>query len=92
MALYEGFKATTIWKAFILNSIAAALIILIAMIVKDRFDTYKDNKGESITRTTNFKSISLTLLVTFSASMIAFTLMHFMFDYGGGQLIDGNSD
>jgi hypothetical protein len=86
MALYEGFRATNIWKAFTLNSIVAALVIFIALFVKGQFDTYKDEKGHTITHTTNFKSVSLTLIITFGASFLAFTVMHFLFDYGAGQL------
>jgi hypothetical protein len=88
MAIFEGFRATNIWNAFILNSIVAALVILIAMLAKDHFDSWKDDKGNAITRTTSTKSIALTLIITFTASFLSFTAMHFMFDYGRGQLID----
>ena len=87
MALFEGFRATDVWKAFALNSIVAALVILIAMLIKDHLDVYKDKRGNKIDRITSFKSISLTLAGTFAASFLAFTVMHFTFDYGRGQLV-----
>lgn len=87
MALYEGFKATNIWNAFILNSIVAALVILFAMLIKDHFDVYTDAKGNTINRTTTTKSVIFTLAGTFLSSFLAFTFMHFVFDYGRGQLI-----
>ena len=88
MALYEGFKATTVWKAFILNSIIAALVILIAMIVKDNLDTYKDVDGRIVTRTSSFGGLTATLIITFLASLLAFTAMHFTFDFGQGMLVN----
>ena len=38
MPWFKGFRATTLRKAFILNSIAAALVASIAVLVKDRID------------------------------------------------------
>jgi len=88
MALFEGFRATNVWKAFTLNSIVAALVIFIAMYVKGKLDTYTDKKGHTVTRNTNATSIIVTLVSTFAASFLAFTFMHFIFDYGSGQLAD----
>lgn len=86
MALYEGFQATNVWKAFTLNSLAASLVILIAMLINNHTDMYKNKKGGDVSRTTSFKSVSLTLIGTFAASFLAFTTLHFVFGYGGGQL------
>ena len=88
MAIFEGFRATNIWKAFVLNSVVAALIIFIAMMAKEQYDTYKDKHGDIITRTTTGKSAVFTLLITFAASFLAFTAMHFIVGYGRGQLVD----
>ena len=46
--LIHHFRATNIWKAFVLNSIATTLIIFIAMTVKSRFDTYTDKDGNNL--------------------------------------------
>lgn len=88
MALFEGFRATNIWNAFILNSIVAALVIFIAMYVKGRLDTYTDKRGHAVIRSTNATSVAVTLVSTFMASFLAYTFMHFVFDYGAGQLAD----
>ena len=87
MPLIKNFRSTNIWKAFILNSIAAAIVIVIGITVKDHFDTYTthDDKGK-ITRKTNFTSISLTVLFTFLTSFLAYTIMYFVFGFGGGML------
>ena len=88
MPLIKNFRSTNIWKAFILNSIAAAIVIVIGITVKDHFDTYTtddDSKGK-ITRKTNFTSISLTILFTFLTSFVAYTIMYIVFGFGGGML------
>ena len=81
MPLIKGMKSTTIWKAFFLNALASTMIIFIAVTVK--FDTFKNKKDEEIVRTTTFKSIGFTLIATFTATMIAYTLMYIIFGYGG---------
>jgi hypothetical protein len=92
MPLIKGFKSTTIWKAFLLNSIVATLVIFIAITVKNQFDRYQDSKTKNIIRVKmTFKSVVLTLLATFSASMVAYIFMYFLVGYGGGQLANNIS-
>jgi|APSaa5957512535_1039671.scaffolds.fasta_scaffold540326_1 hypothetical protein len=91
MPLVKNFQSTTIWKAFILNSITAALVIVIGVTVKDYFDTYTIDKFSSanknvIQRSTNFLSISMTILLTFLTSMLSFTIMYLLFGFGSGML------
>ena len=89
MPLIQNFRSTNIWNAFILNSIAAALVIVISITIKDHFDTYTINKNlekNSIQRSTNFTSISLTILFTFLTSFLAYTIMYLVFGFGGGML------
>ena len=53
MPLINNFRATNIWKAFILNSIAAAIVIVIGVTVKAHYDTYHldhDDKKSKILR------------------------------------------
>ena len=86
--LVKGFQATTIWKAFILNSIASTLVIFIAISIKDHFDNYSsETKGtEFVTRRTNVKSVILTLSVTFLSSMTAYILLYILFGFGRGMM------
>jgi hypothetical protein len=88
MPLIQNFKSTNVWNAFILNSIAAAIVIVIGISVKEHFDTYivDDNNSNKITRKTNFTSISLTVLCTFLTSFLAYTIMYFIFGFGGGMI------
>uniref|UniRef100_A0A6C0LXT5 Uncharacterized protein n=1 Tax=viral metagenome TaxID=1070528 RepID=A0A6C0LXT5_9ZZZZ len=82
--IFSNFQSSTIWKAFVLNSIASSIIIFIALTVKQNFDTTSDNK---LIRKTNLYSIFLTLSFTFMSSMLAYTLMYVFFGFGGGMLI-----
>lgn len=67
-------------------------VIIIAVTVNNKFDTFSDTGGyEIITKNkvekdTNFKSILLTIIVTFISSMIGYSVMYFIFGYGGGML------
>ena len=88
--LIHHFTASTIWKAFVLNSIAASLVILIALTTKSTFDSYDqehDDDGKKIPVSgTNIMSIVVTLIATFVASMVAYTAMFVLFGFGGGMI------
>tara|TARA_Y100000389_G_scaffold121621_1_gene119036 strand:- start:353 stop:637 length:285 start_codon:yes stop_codon:yes gene_type:complete len=93
MPLISGFRSTNVWKAFILNSIASSLVIIVALTVKSNFDTFSNNKNinkdtNGVKQQTNFKSIMLTIIATFISSMIAYSTMYFLFGYGGGMLVN----
>lgn len=87
MPLIEGFRATNVWNAFLLNSVLSSLVIFVAMTIKAHFDTYKDEKGHNVTQSTNLKSIMITLGVTFCASFVAYVFMYLLVGYGGGLLV-----
>jgi hypothetical protein len=87
MPIIEGIQSTTIWKAFLLNSITSTLIIFISITIKERFDQFKDKDNRPITRTTNPSSILLTLSSAFITAMIAYTIMYLLFGFGGGMLV-----
>lgn len=87
MPFIHNFKSTNIWNAFILNSLAASIVIFIAMTIKSRFDTFKDSKDNTISQQTNLRSIILTISLTFISSFISYIFLHFVFGFGGGMLI-----
>lgn len=88
MPLIKGFKSTSIWKAFILNSLASSLIILLAISIKDHLDSFTDDKGRLIHRKTTPRNLLLTFIVTFIATLGAYILLYFLFGYGGGFLVN----
>jgi len=75
--IIHNFRSSNIWKAFVLNSIAASLVIFIAMTTKKNLDKYT---GSDVV------SVVLTLSTTFVTSMIAFTIMFVIFGFGAGMI------
>ena len=95
--IIKNFKASNIWKAFLLNSIAASLVIFIALTTKRNFDTFRttaknnshsddDVKEQQVVQTTNVTSVILTLTSTFVSSMLAYTVMYVTVGFGGGMM------
>jgi|UniRef100_A0A6C0J3N5 hypothetical protein len=78
MALIEGFTATTIWKAFTLNSLVSSITIVLALVLKSKFDKYYGRD--------DIKGLIFTFMITFAVSFTVYTLMHYVVGYGGGQL------
>ena len=74
------FKATTILNAFILNSIAVALIASISIIINNKLvsDLDKQNK--------NGLRIFYTMLFSFIFAFIIYGLLYLLFGYGRGML------
>jgi membrane-associated HD superfamily phosphohydrolase len=85
MPLIHGFQATTVWKAFALNSIASALVILIAIMVKGKFDHYVDKDNKDVQHYTTLTGVILTLFFTFLASFASYTILYFVFGFGFGM-------
>jgi hypothetical protein len=88
MAIIGGFKSTTVWNAFILNSLATSIAIVFALEIKMRYDTYVDSHGNEIQEVTNPTSFFITFIATFAATFFAYTILHVLFGYGTGQLAD----
>lgn len=86
MPIFHNFKSTNVWKAFTLNSILSALVIFIAITIKEKFDIYVDNKNHVFTRKTTWEGVFFTLFLTFLASMLSYIFMYVMFGFGGGML------
>ena len=94
--LIKGFKATNRSNAFILNSLRAALVIVLTITAKDYFDKYTttikiNHTGDGdehsvVIRQTSFKSLLISFLVAFTVSMIAFSTLYVVFGFGGGLL------
>jgi uncharacterized BrkB/YihY/UPF0761 family membrane protein len=87
MPLIKNFHATNVWYAFILNSILTSIIIVVSITTKQTLDNfvYKDAVQDN---KTTFGNIILTFIVTFIISMISFSLMYFIFGFGGGLLVN----
>ena len=84
--LYMGFRSTTIWRAFILNSAANSIIIFLAIFLKEKFNHVYDSDGNDITIKTTWTSSLITMGVTFVATLLTYTLLWFTLGYGMGQV------
>lgn len=84
------FRATNHVKAFVLNALASALIMVSALFIKGRYDTYsssnKDKDTEDIKQETNTKSLFYTFLFTFVASIASYALLYYTFGFGSSML------
>lgn len=76
--LFNDLKATTIFKAFILNSIVSSLSIITALYVNKAFDRYYNHTG---------KNIIITMILTFITSFLTYTIMYFIFGYGQAMIV-----
>jgi len=80
MPWFTGFRATNLRKAFILNSIAAACVASIAVLVKDRIDAnypklrYQDK----------FYAV---FIVSFISSIIVYIILYRMFGFGSSMIV-----
>ena len=80
MPWFTGFRATSLRKAFILNSIAAACVASIAVLVKDRIDAnypklrYQDK----------FYAV---FIVSFISSIIVYIILYRMFGFGSSMIV-----
>ena len=74
------FKATTIWKAFILNAIAIGLSTGITLAVK-----YKLDQVKALRRKIWIKVI-VAIAVAGAIAFLSFTILHFIFGFGGGMI------
>lgn len=95
MALFSGFKATTIFKAFMLNAFVAAIVATLIIELRialqneknwlyEYFNTYWFPGGSP--QLTNLQKIQSTFIVGFIASLIVYNFLYVIFGFGGGML------
>ena len=86
MPIIKGFKATNVWNAFILNSIATSLGVVIAVILQNFFKPkIYSNFGQTM-------QTLVTFAMTFGGMMFAYTLLHALFGFGYGLVIPGSEN
>lgn len=87
MVLYD-FESTTVWRAFFLNSLATTIAIAAAILIKKHVTKYVDKNGNDIQDVTPSGDMVMTILVTFIASFVSYALLHILFNFGGGMLVN----
>lgn len=75
-------KPTSIYRVFFLNALASAVILVIALYIKGRYDTYSVHQGQKVNRKTNIKSVGLTFTFTFVSALCGYFLLYYTVGYG----------
>ena len=90
MPLIKNFRATDVWKAFILNSLLTSVIILVSITSKQYLDNFVEEDDANTTnkniRKTSLQNILISFVLTFIISMLSYTIMYYTFGFGGGMV------
>jgi hypothetical protein len=91
MPLIRNFRATDVWKAFILNSLLTSVIILVSITSKQYLDNFIEDDNDTNTtskniRKTSIPNILISFVLTFIISMLSYTIMYYTFGFGGGMV------
>jgi len=90
--IIKTFKATSYFKAFLLNALVGAIICAMAIELRLLLENEKTSYYGFWSRIYNVKQLNqlnklvTTLFITFVVSIIVYHLMYFVFLFGGGQL------
>ena len=75
------FRATSIWKAFLLNAIVLACIATLSIELRRYLDIQEETKGLSTTR-----KVIITMLGTFLIGILIYVVIRSLFGFGEGLL------
>ena len=90
--LINNLRATTLFKAFLLNALAAAFIASIAIEIRLRLSNDKDRlyillnewiPGKQLTEDVLFM---VTFIVSFITCLVVYNMLYMLFLYGGGMI------
>jgi hypothetical protein len=90
--IIKNFKATSYFKAFMLNAIVGAIICAMAIELRLRLEDEKTvyygfwSRVYNEKKLNNWHKLVTTLFITFVVSLIVYHFMYFVFLFGGGQL------
>tara|TARA_Y100000385_G_scaffold291178_1_gene367684 strand:- start:257 stop:526 length:270 start_codon:yes stop_codon:yes gene_type:complete len=85
--LIPGFRATTKTKAFALNALVSAVVIVLTIQVKASLDGVFDKDAPR--KRISLTSLLLTFVICFIVAFVSYGIMFLLFGYGGGMLIEG---
>ena len=75
------FRATSIWRAFVLNAVVLACIATLSIELRRYLDIKEETKGLSTTR-----KVLITMLGTFIIGIIIYVIVRQLFGFGEGLL------
>lgn len=83
MPLIHNFSSTTLWKAFILNALAMALVTgLTASLTVSIDDIFKKKKKELNTG----ERIGISMAIALVAALVIYGILYLVFGFGKGML------
>lgn len=89
MALIKTFKADTYFKAFILNAMVSAIVVVFATEFKYFWErTINLSPWESYT---DNQRIGIVMIATFLATLLVYQIMYFLLGFGGGLITTNKS-
>ena len=77
----KGFKSTSVWNAFILNSMAVALAATTAIEARN----YLEIQYKAIPE---YEKAFIAFSIAFLTTLITYHLLHLLFGFGGGMLVN----
>lgn len=77
--LIKNFKSNTIFKAFLLSAIFQTILLSLTLSTRDIFKKYQTNE---------FLKWLFSIIYIFIITVLSYTIMYLVFDYGGGMLIN----
>lgn len=90
--LTKNFRATSLFKAFLLNALAAAFIASIAIEIRLRLNNEKDSLYILLNKWIPGKQVNddilfmVTFVVSFVACLLVYNTLFILFLFGGGML------
>lgn len=85
LPLIRGYKATTIEHAFILNSIASALIASMSIEMRTYLDKKSEEKNNTWILTESQKAV-IVFITGFITALVTFIILNILFGFGAGML------
>ena len=97
--LIKGFRATTIFKAFLINAFLSALIATIVVEVRYIIEYGKGSTYENIRKFFNggndfvgdLDKVTSTFAIGFFVTILLYNILYILIEYGGGLLTPSNA-
>jgi hypothetical protein len=94
--LFKDFKATTLFKAFILNGLCVAIIATLSVEIRHILEDKRSHEYiffnnlfgnfTKLQNLTEYQKVFIVFIVTFFFALVSYHILYLFFDYGGGMI------
>jgi hypothetical protein len=94
--IFKDFKATTLFKAFILNGLCVAIIATLSVEIRHILEDKRSHEYiffnkifgnfTKLRNLTEFQKVFIVFIVTFLFALVAYHVLYLFFGYGGGMI------